>query len=151
MRLITKTIAIACLVTGALAAQGIDITGRWSGTAETIDDAGTKRSELHNIDIKMVDGKLVAIRLNRTGTGGSNLVINQVGTKVNLYELLPLDGGEHLRWKLELKDGKLVGTWSALHDGPAKWQYDRVGPQTLVKIDPNGPLPTNARPAAPKQ
>ena len=27
------------------------------------------------------------------------------GNKVNLYRFLPADGGEPLRWKLELKDG----------------------------------------------
>ena len=134
----------------SLLAQDADITGRWSGTAETVDEAGTKRSERHTIDIKFVDGKLTAVRVNRSGTGGSNLKIIQAGAKVNLYEYLTLDGGEHLRWRLELKDGKLVGAWSALHDGPAKWEFDRVGRQTLVKIDPNGPVPGPPAPAAAK-
>jgi hypothetical protein len=147
MKFLTRVFAIAFLITGALSAQ--DFTGRWSGVADTIDEAGTKRMERHTIDIKMVDGKLTAMRMNRAGTGGSTLVIQVAGAKVNLYELLPLDGGEHLRWKLELKEDKLVGSWSALHDGPAKWIYDRVGPQTLVRVDPNAPPPQNA--PAPKQ
>ena len=36
-----------------------------------------------------------------------------------------------------VKDGKLVGTFSALHDSPKKWIYDRIGAMTATKVDPD--------------
>jgi mannose-6-phosphate isomerase-like protein (cupin superfamily) len=62
--------------------------------------------------------------------------INADGPKVHLYRLLTLDHGEHLIWKLELQDGKLVGTYSALHDRPSKWVYDRELEVALVRGEP---------------
>ena len=64
------------------------------------------------------------------------LDVQQDGGKVNLYAYLTLDGGEHLRWKLELKDGILAGTFSAQHNNPKKWQYDRIGAMSLAKGEP---------------
>jgi hypothetical protein len=52
---------------------------------------------------------------------------------VNVYVYLDFEGGELLRWKLELKDGNLAGTFSAQHHNPAKWIYDRVGAITMTK------------------
>jgi hypothetical protein len=54
---------------------------------------------------------------------------------VNLYRFLELDNGEHLRWKLELKDGKLAGSFSAQHDSPKKWMYDRLLDFTMTKVE----------------
>jgi hypothetical protein len=31
--------------------------------------------------------------------------------------------------------GKLAGTFSALHDNPKKWIYDRIGAMTLTKAE----------------
>lgn len=133
MNIFNRAIAAAFLLSAALAAQ--DMAGRWVGVADTTDEAGTKRQERQTIEIRTENGKLTGTRVNRAGTGGSALDVQQDGAKVNLYEYLTLDGGEHLRWKFELKDGKLVGTFSAQHNSPKKWIYDRIGAMTLTKAD----------------
>jgi len=119
---------------GALAAQ--DLTGRWVGVADTTDEAGTKRQERQTLEIRSEDGKLTGNTIGRTGKPGILYQVQQEGAKVNLYGFITFEGGEHLRWKLELKDGKLVGTFSALHDSPKKWIYDRIGAMTATKADP---------------
>ena len=120
---------IAAFLCGVLPAQ--EITGRWTGVADTTDEGGTKRQEQWSFEIKTADGKLSAVSIGRNGSSGAAVQIQQDGTKVNLYRFLDFEGGEHLRWKVELKDGKLVGTFSALHDDPKKWIYDRIGAITL--------------------
>ena len=52
--------AIFC---GALAAQ--DVSGRWTGAADTTDEGGTKRMEQQSFEIKVVDGKLTAVSIGR--------------------------------------------------------------------------------------
>lgn len=133
MKLILQIIATALLISGTLSAQ--DITGRWVGVADTTDEAGTKRQEKQTFEIKIEEGKLTGLRINRNGTGGTAVGVQQDGAKFNFYTFLPLDGGEHLRWKFELKDGSLVGTFSAQHDNPKKWIYDRIGAMTLTKAE----------------
>jgi hypothetical protein len=71
--------------------------------------------------------------VGRSGNGGIPLQVQQDGAKVNLYGFLTFEGGEHLRWKLEWKDGSLVGTFSAQHDSPKKWIYDRIGAMTVTR------------------
>jgi hypothetical protein len=122
-------LALALLVTAGVWAQAPapDIAGRWTGVADTTDEAGTKRQEKQTLEILSQDGKLTGYRVDSSGKRGLQLDVQQAGTKVNLYVYLDFEGGEPLRWKLELKDGKLVGTFSAQHHNPAKWIYDRVG------------------------
>jgi hypothetical protein len=117
-----------------LAAQ--DLTGRWTGTADTTDEAGTKRQEAQTFEIKSENGKLTGIRVGRNGKAGSPIEIQQEGPKANFYSFLDFEGGEPLRWKLEYKDGKWVGTFSAQHHSPKKWIYDRIGAITLTKVTP---------------
>jgi hypothetical protein len=131
MKLLARFITPIILISSSLFAH--DIVGRWVGVADTTDEAGTKRQEKQAFEIKSEDGKLSGQQMNRNGTPGRTLDVQQDGGKVNLYAYLPLDGGEHLRWKLELKDGNLVGTFSAQHNSPKKWQYDRIGAMTLTK------------------
>jgi hypothetical protein len=124
-------LAIAFVALGAAAAQ--DVVGRWVGVADTTDEAGTKRQEAQTVEIKKDDaGALTGLLVSRSGNGGLALKVLQDGAKVNLYGYLTLDGGEHLRWKFELKNGNLVGTFSALHDNPKKWIYDRIGAITAA-------------------
>ena len=132
-----RAVVIAGFICGTLSAQ--DITGRWTGVADTTDEASTKRQEPQSFEIKSADGKLTAVTIGRNGNPGAALQIQQDGAKVNLYRFLDFEGGEHLRWKVELKDGKLVGTFSALHDNPKKWIYDRTGAITLSKVSPAPP------------
>ena len=122
------------ILTGLAAqAPAPDITGKWTGVADSIDEAGTKRQEKQTFEIRMEDGKLTGNRIDKNGKAGLKLDVQQAGTKVNVYVYLDFEGGEPLRWKLELKDGKLVGTFSAQHHKPAKWIYDRVGAITMTK------------------
>lgn len=134
MRSPVYLLIIAIFLCGTLSAQ--EITGRWAGVAETTDEAGTKRQEQQSFEIRSAEGKLTAVSIGRNGNPGAALQIQQDGTKINLYRFLDFEGGEHLRWKVELKDGKLVGTFSALHDNPKKWIYDRLGAITLSKTAP---------------
>jgi len=125
----------------AIAACGLtlgqDLTGRWSGTADTTDEAGTKRLEKQAFEFRMTDGQLAGIQISSSGKPGRALKVTQEGGKLNIYAFLDFEGGEHLRWKFELKDGKLVGTFSALHDSPKKWIYDRIGAMTLTAAKPD--------------
>ena len=125
-------LTLALLIASTLSAQ--DLVGRWTGVAESTDEAGTKRQESQTFEIKREDGKLTGIRLNRNGNGGTAIEIQQEGNKVNFYTLLAFEGGEPLRWKLEYKDGKWVGTFSAQHHNPKKWIFDRIGAITLTKL-----------------
>src|SRR3954447_3039177 len=131
MNRLARMCALSLLISGALAAQ--DVVGRWAGVADTTDEAGTKRQERQTLEIKSEDGKLSGLLVGRSGNGGIPLQVQQDGAKVNLYGFLTFEGGEHLRWKLELKDGSLVGTFSALHDSPKKWIYDRIGAMTVTR------------------
>lgn len=135
MKSVTQLFALCFLLTAGLAAQPShpDITGRWSGAADSTDEAGTKRQEKQTLEIRMEDGKLTGNRIDRNGKPGLKLDVQQAGPKVNIYVYLDFEGGEPLRWKLELKDGKLVGTFSAQHHSPAKWVYDRIGSITLTR------------------
>ena len=136
-----KLLALSILIATALTAQTTspDVTGRWSGTADSTDQAGTKRQEKQTIEIRLEEGKLTAYRLNREGKPGAKMEVQQAGAKINIYYYLDFEGGEPLRWKLELKDGILVGTFSAQHHNPAKWIYDRIGAITMVKADAEAP------------
>jgi len=133
----TRLFVLSFLLVTGLAAQtpNPDISGRWSGVADTTDEAGTKRQEQQTLEIRMEDGKLTGNRIDKAGKAGLKLDVQQAGTKVNVYVYLDFEGGEPLRWKLELKDGKLVGTFSAQHHNPAKWIYDRVGAITMTKAN----------------
>ena len=135
MRFPARFFALAALLAAGLAAQAPnpDVTGRWTGIADTTDEAGTKRQEKQTLEIRTEDGKLTGNRIDGNGKAGLKLDVQQAGAKVNVYVYLDFEGGEPLRWKLELKDGTLTGTFSAQHHNPAKWIYDRVGAITMTK------------------
>jgi hypothetical protein len=135
MKFAARLFALGFLLLAGLAAQAPDpdIAGRWTGVADTTDQAGTKRQEKQTLEIRREDGKLTGNRIDKTGKTGLKLDVQQAGPKVNLYVYLDFEGGEPLRWKLELKDGNLAGTFSAQHHNPAKWIYDRVGAITMTK------------------
>ncbi len=130
-----KLFALTILLTASLTAQPTspDVTGRWTGTADSTDQAGTRRQEKQALEIRLEDGKLTAYRINKEGKPGAKMEVQQAGAKINIYYYLEFEGGEPLRWKLELKDGALTGTFSAQHHNPAKWIYDRIGAITMVK------------------
>ncbi len=122
-RLVLTAALIAVSLTPAFSQ---DVTGRWVGSADWTDGGGTKRTQRSAVEIKLEAGKLVAHAVSPDGKVGAELKINVDGGNVNIYRYLTLDDGEHLRWKLELKGGKLVGSFSAQHDRPSKWMYDRL-------------------------
>jgi len=139
MRIRLCSIIFFGLICGTLGAH--DLNGRWAGVADTTDEAGVKRQEKQGFEIKVEDGKLTAASIGRNGNPGAPLQIQQDGDKFNLYRFLAFEGGEHLRWKVELKDGKLVGKFICEHDNPKKWIYDRTGAITFSKVDPAGTTP----------
>jgi hypothetical protein len=148
MKIIAGFVSPIVLLSSSLFAQ--DMVGRWAGVAESTDEAGTKRQERQTFEIRSEGGKLTSQQIGRDGKPVRTLEVQQDGGRVNLYVYLELDGGEPLRWKLELKDGKLVGTFSAQHHNPAKWQYDRIGAVTFTKGEPGvaaGTKPYLSRPA----
>jgi len=113
MKLAPKLVALGILLVPRLAAQAPDpgILGGWTGVADTTGEAGTKRREEQTLEIRMEYGKLTGNRIDKGGKAGLKLDVQQAGTKVNAYVYLDFEGGEPLRWKLELKDGNLVGTF----------------------------------------
>ncbi len=134
LRSIYAGVALAALLAILPAtAFGQDVAGRWTGSAEWTDGGGTKRTQNSTIEIKLEAGKLVAHSVSPEGKLGAELKINVDGGNVNIYRYLTLDDGEHLRWKLEWKGGKLVGSFSAQHDRPNKWMYDRLLDFTMTK------------------
>ncbi len=135
-----QILLLVLLVCSAATAQ--DIAGRWSGTAATTDEAGTKRQENHIFEIKNQDGKLTGLLVSRNGNGGKDVQIQQDGAKFNFVVFLPLDGGEYLHWKFELKDDNLVGIYIVTHDNPKKWIYDRTGAITASRA--KAPMATPA-------
>ena len=124
-------LALALLFTTA--AFGQDLAGRWTGAADWTDGLGVKRTQTSTVEIKMDGGKAVAHSVDAKGQPGAELKINVDGGNVNIYRYLTLDDGEHLRWKLEYKGGKLVGSFSAQHDRPNKWIYDRLLDFTMTR------------------
>src|ERR1700716_1225100 len=100
MKTVTKLCACVLLVVAGLAAQAPnpDVTGRWTGVADTTDEAGTKRQEKQTLEIRMEDGKLTGNRIDKTGKTGLKLHVQQAGPKVNLDVYLDFEGGEPLRW-----------------------------------------------------
>jgi len=135
MKFSARLFALGFLFVAGLFAQAVnpDLTGRWTGIADTVDEAGTKRQEKQALEIRMEDGKLTGYRVDKNGKTGPKLDVQQAGEKVNVYFYLDFEGGEPLRWKLEFRDGRLVGTFSAQHHNPSKWIYDRVGQITMTK------------------
>ncbi len=135
MKFVTGFVLISCWLVAVLAAQAPnpDIAGRWTGVAETTDEAGIKRHEKQTLEIRIEEGKITGNRIDKNGKAGQKLEVQQAGAKLNAYAYVDFEGGEPLRWKLELKNGSLVGTFSAQHHNPAKWIYDRVGAITMEK------------------
>lgn len=135
MMLATRMFVLSLLLIIRMTAQPPepDLTGRWSGVAETTDEVGTKRQEKQILEIRREAGKLTGNRIDKAGKSGLKLDVQQAGAKINIYVYLDFEGGEPLRWKLELQDGNLTGTFSAQHHNPAKWIYDRVGSLTMTK------------------
>src|SRR5260370_42237437 len=117
MKFFTRTFVLSFLLVSGITAQtpNPDLSGRWTGVADTTDEAGTKRQEKQTLEIRMEDGKLTGYRIAKTGKTGLKLDVQQAGAKVNVYVYLDFEGGEPLRWKLELKNGSLAGTFSAQH------------------------------------
>jgi hypothetical protein len=80
MKSSTRLSALAFLLVAGLAAQAPnpDIAGRWTGVADTTDEAGTKRQEKQTIDIRMEDGKLTGNQIDRPGSPGSNWMCSRL-------------------------------------------------------------------------
>ena len=86
---VMKILAVAVLlVSGAFGqTQDQDVTGRWSGTADTTDEAGTKRQEKQTLEIRKEGGKLTGNRVDKNGKAGLALEVQQAGAKVKRLRL----------------------------------------------------------------
>ena len=125
-----KPLLLLALTIVPMAAQ--DITGRWTGTADTIDASGVKRSMLQTIEIKGAGKEMTGLLVGGRG-GGIPLRVIQEGERFTLLGDIEFEGGEHLRWYLELKEGHLTGKVWAVHDSPKKWGVDWTGPVDFTK------------------
>ena len=130
MKPLMNTFLLLALASGLLTAQ--DMTGRWTGTADTIDASGVKRSMLQTIEFKGSGKERTALLVGRRG-GGIPLKIIQEGEKFTLLGDIEFEGGEHLRWYLELMQTHLTGKVWALHDAPKKWGDDWTGPVDFTR------------------
>ena len=126
-----------------VAASAQEIAGRWSCTADTVDASGVKRMIPQTIEIRGMGSSMTGMLVSRRGGAGIPLRVIQEGPKFTLLGDFDFEGGEHLRWYLELKEGRLQGKVWALHDAPKKWGVDWTGPvdfgrETAAPVDRAG-------------
>jgi hypothetical protein len=128
-----KTIVVLLTCCSALAAQ--DIAGKWTGTADTVDASGIKRLMQQTLEFKGSGKDLTASQVSRQGTLiPLKAVVDETGTRITLMRELDFEGGEHIRWHLELKDGHLTGAILCVHDAPKKWGVDWSGPLEFTRM-----------------
>src|SRR5450432_2773934 len=109
--------------------------GRSAGSADTIDASGVKRPMPQILEFKGSGNSLTANQVSRRGTPiPLKVVMDETGTKMTLMRELDFEGGEHIRWHLELKDGHLTGAILCVHDAPKKWGVDWGGPLDFTRV-----------------
>ena len=112
-----------------------DLAGKWAGTAETTDASGVKRHMEQTIEIKGMGKDLTVSQVSTKGTPiPLKIVLDESGSRFTLLRELDFEGGEHIRWHLEWKDGRLTGTIWSVHDAPKKWGVDWSGPIEFTKV-----------------
>jgi len=120
------------------AVNGHDLAGKWVGTAETIDASGVKRHMEQTIEIKGSGNSNKDLTVSQLSTKGTpiplKIVLDDAGPRFTLLRELDFEGGEHIRWHLEWKDGRLTGTIWSVHDAPKKWGVDWSGPIEFTKV-----------------
>jgi hypothetical protein len=131
-----KTFAAVLICLAPLAAE--DFAGRWTGTADTIDASGVKRLMQQTLEFKGSGKDLTAAQISSKGVPiPLKVVLDETGTKATLMRELDFEGGEHIRWHLELKDGHLTGAILCVHDAPKKWGVDWSGPLNFTRAAQN--------------
>src|ERR1051325_2514942 len=70
-----RFVIVASLISGTLSAK--DTTGRWTGVADTTDEASTRRQEPQSFEINIADGKLTAISIGRNDTRSATVPITR--------------------------------------------------------------------------
>jgi hypothetical protein len=131
-----KTFAILLICLAPLVAQ--DFAGKWTGTADTIDVSGVKRLMQQTLEFKGSGKDLTAAQISSKGVPiPLKVVPDETGTKLTLMRELDFEGGEHIRWHLELKDGHLIGAILCVHDAPKKWGVDWSGPLNFTRAPQN--------------
>jgi hypothetical protein len=128
---------LSILLFACALAPAQNLTGRWTGFADTVDVSGVKRRMQQTIEIKGSGRDLTAEQVSNRGGAPTPLkvVLDESGTKFTLLRELDFEGGEHIRWHLELKDGHLVGSIWSVHDAPKKWGVDWSGPLDLTRAE----------------
>jgi hypothetical protein len=113
----------------ALSLGAQDFSGKWTGAADTVDASGVKRHMQQTLEIQGSGKDLVVRQIPSRGEPiVLKVVLDEAGPRFTLMRELDFEGGEHIRWHLELKDGKLTGTIWSVHDAPKKWGVDWSGP-----------------------
>lgn len=131
-----KTIFIILATFAACSAVNAqDLAGKWAGTAETVDASGVKRHMEQTIEIKGSGQNLMVSQVSTKGAPiPLKIVPDETGPRFTLLRELDFEGGEHIRWHLELKDGRLTGTIWSVHDAPKKWGVDWTGPIEFTRV-----------------
>jgi hypothetical protein len=118
--------SLLLLSCSSLAAQ--DFTGTWVGDRFTYNPNRIVRTPRQTIEISGSGKELAGELVGRRSRTPLKAVLEEGTGRITLVGYMEFEGGEHLRWYLELKDDELRGVVSALHDGPAKWDEDWSGP-----------------------
>jgi hypothetical protein len=110
-------------------------SGPKSVAKRTIDASGVKRLMPQTLEFKGSGKDLTASQVSRQGTLiPLKVVVDETGTKMTVMRELDFEGGEHIRWHLELKDGHLTGAILCVHDAPKKWEVDWSGPLDFTRV-----------------
>lgn len=118
------------MASGSLVAEAI--THLWTGACGTVDASGVKQSILQILELEGNGKETTGLPAGRRGSGIPLKVI-QEGEKFTLPGDIEFEGGEHLRWDLEPKDGQLSELVWAEHVAPKKWGFDWSGPVEFTR------------------
>jgi hypothetical protein len=106
-----------------------DVTGHWVMRREVTGRDGTPRVLRAELILKQDGNKIVG----EVPAGTILAVLPTLSIKgwiegddLMLHSSFDYEGGEHLRWRLVVKDGRLVGSRQSLHDAPHKWRLDAL-------------------------
>jgi len=110
-----------------------DVSGHWVMQREVRGRDGTRRVSRAELVLKQDGNKIVG-----DVPAGTILAVLPTlpitgwieGDDLMLHSNFDYEGGEHLRWRLAVKDGHLVGIRQSLHDAPHKWRLD-----ALIDVD----------------
>src|SRR5260370_4089657 len=103
MKFFTRTFVLSFLLVSGITAQtpNPDLSGRWTGVADTTDEAGTRRQEKQTLEIRMENGKPTGYRVDKNGKTGLKLDVQQAGSKLRVYGYPHFQRGRPRRRQLD--------------------------------------------------